>query len=153
MKNWRSLLISMGILAVASSIAWGQSNTTLDKILAAKQASFADAAYLVMTATKKIPDNATLPEAAGAVEKQNWGIRTDDARQSVTLGTYCFMLMKAFDMRGGIMYTLFPGPRYAARELAYLGDVHGDRSPYRTISGSEAVDILGSVLNRTEESR
>ncbi|HUX19894.1 MAG TPA: hypothetical protein VMW69_01555 [Spirochaetia bacterium] len=152
MKNWRSLLISMGLLVVATSMAWGQSNTTLDKILAGKAASFADAAYLVLTATKKIPDSATLTEAADAVATQNWGIKPSQADQPLTLGTYSFMLMKAFKMHGGIMYTLFPGPRYAARELVYLGDIHGDTSPYRTLSGTEAVNILGSVLNQQEGS-
>lgn len=152
MKNWRSLLISMGFLVFASGLAWGQSNSTLDKILATKEASFGDAAYLVLTATKKIPDSTTLSEAADAITKQGWGIKGASADQSITLGTYSLMLMKAFDMKGGIMYSLLPSPRYAARELTYLGDIHGDTSPYDPVSGTEAVDILGSVLNQKEGS-
>lgn len=150
MKNRRSLLVCMALLVVVSSAAWGQSNAVLDKILAAKDASFGDVAYLVMSATKNIPDNATPEEAVAALGKQNWGVKTTEAQQSVTLGTYSFILMKAFGLHGGIMYSLVPGPRYAARELVYLGFVHGDGSPYRTISGTEAVDILGSVLNYKE---
>lgn len=150
MKNRRSLLFSMVLLIVVSTAAWSQSNTVLDKTLAAKTVGFADAAYLVMSAANKIPDSATPAEAATLVEKQGWGIRPTSGTGPVTLGTYCFMIMKAFQMHGGIMYSIFPGPRYAARELAYLGLIPGDTSPYRLFSGIEAVNIIRNVLNYKE---
>jgi hypothetical protein len=56
--------------------------------------------------------------------------------------------MKAFDEKGGLMYRLFPGPRYAVRELAYLGLVHGKAHSGRFPSGQEVVQILSSYLDR-----
>jgi hypothetical protein len=46
------------------------------------------------------------------------------------------------------MYRLFPGPRYAVRELAYLGLLHGKAHSGRYPSGQEAVQVLSSFLDR-----
>jgi len=150
MKHWRSLLISMGILVVVSTTVSAQSNSEIDTILAADQVRFGEVAYLVMTATKRVPDNATQAQAASVVEKQGWKLKVSNTAQPVTLGEYCYLIMKAFGMHGGIMYSIFPSPRYAARELVYLGFVKGGPSPYRTLSGTEAVSILGNVLRSRE---
>jgi hypothetical protein len=58
--------------------------------------------------------------------------------------------MRALDIPGGIMYSMFPGPRYAAREIAYLGFVRGSGAPGRTVSGNEVMYILGRVLEWKE---
>jgi hypothetical protein len=62
------------------------------------------------------------------------------------LGEYAYILMKAFHMQGGIMYSIFPGPRYASRELAFLEMIPGSASSGRTLSGEEVIRILGNVL-------
>lgn len=148
----RALPICGLFLVFGASIAWGQSNTVLDTILSSKKATYGEAAYLALTATKRIPDSATLSLAAVELEAQKWGISFTTANEPVTLGDYCYIIMKAFDMKGGIMYHLFPGPRYAARQIAYLGLVPGNTSPYRPLSGREAVDIIGNVLRYEERS-
>ena len=52
--------------------------------------------------------------------------------------------MKAFGEKGGLMYRLVPGPRYAVRELAYQGLVHGKVHSGRFPSGQEVVQLLSS---------
>ena len=54
--------------------------------------------------------------------------------------------MEIFNMKGGIMYTLFPSPRYASRELGFKGYIKSDYGAYRTVSGREAIQILGRIL-------
>lgn len=153
MSYRKFLPVFMGMLAALSTTVWAQSNTVLDKVLANKQATYGDAAYLVLTATKKTADSSTTQQAFTDLEKQGWGIKAKDAQAAITLGVYSYMLMKAFRMHGGIMYSLLPGPRYAARQLVYLGVVHGNGSPYRDITGIEAVNILSGVLNYEGASR
>jgi hypothetical protein len=75
------------------------------------------------------------------------------AEGPITLGEYAFVLMKAFDIRGGIFYSIFPGPRYACRELAFLGLLDGKASPNRRLAGDEAVRVLGKVLEYREAAR
>ncbi len=131
---------------------WAQSNAVMDSLLAQKQASFGDAVYMAMSAVKLVPETASPADAIKALKGEAWGVSVLAADAPITLGQYAFLLMRAFKMRGGLMYSLFPGPRYAARELAYDRLIYGDASPYRTVSGREVVEILGSVM-RYEESR
>ena len=58
--------------------------------------------------------------------------------------------MKAFEIPGGLLYALFPGPRYACNELAYLGFIKGNNSPYRTLSGEEMLRMMGYALGWKE---
>ncbi|MDR1277332.1 MAG: hypothetical protein LBK02_01120 [Treponema sp.] len=54
--------------------------------------------------------------------------------------------MKSFGLKGGILYTLFPGPRYACRELAYLRIIQGGGDPGTHLQGGQFLQILGNTL-------
>jgi outer membrane protein OmpA-like peptidoglycan-associated protein len=64
----------------------------------------------------------------------------------VKLGELCFLVMGAFGMRGSFLYALFPGPRYAFRELDYLRMIPGRRDPARQVSGEELLRILDLAM-------
>jgi hypothetical protein len=68
-----------------------------------------------------------------------------DGEGSIRLGELCFLIMKAFEFEGSFLYTLFPGPRYAFRELDYLKLIPGRGDPARKVSGEELLRILGKV--------
>ena len=104
-----------------------------------------------MTASGRIPDDSSPAEAAASLRDQGWTVPERSADEPLTLGEYSYLLMQAFELKGGVMYRIFPGPRYAGRELAYLKLVKGDTSPYRTFSGEEAIGILGRLLEWKEE--
>lgn len=147
MRKW-GLLFTILLLPAWTVSVWAQSETVMDSLLSEKNASFGESVYLVMAAIKAVPETASVDEAVAAVGEQHWNITIPDAASPITLGQYSFLLMKAFKMQGGIMYRLFPGPRYAARELAFRRLISGDTSPYRTVSGAEVVQILGSVMGQ-----
>jgi hypothetical protein len=54
--------------------------------------------------------------------------------------------MKSFGLKGGILYTLFPGPRYACRELAYLRIIRDGGDPETHLNGGQFLQILGNTL-------
>lgn len=142
----------VGILFVLSvSHLCAQSNETLDSFLEQEQAVFGYSAYMVLTAADELPEEASPEEAAAAVNRMGWKDSLSASDDRINLGEYSSLLMKAFDIRGGLMYTLFPGPRYAARELKYLQCIPGKSAPGRSISGPDAVQILGRVLEWKEE--
>ena len=129
-----------------------QSNTVIDTLLDARDAAFGDAAYLVLSAAKIVPEKATPKDAVWTLQARDWGVAGRSAKDPITLGEYAFLLMKAFDIRGGIMYRLFPGPRYACRELAFLGLLEGNTTPNRRLAGDEAVRVLSRFLERRSAS-
>jgi hypothetical protein len=130
-----------------------QSNTLIDALLDSPTASFGDAVYLALSAARIVPETATPDEAVKSLVDGNRRFSGRSAEGPITLGEYAFVLMKAFDIRGGIFYSIFPGPRYACRELAFLGLLDGKAGPNRRLAGDEAVRVLGKVLEYREAAR
>lgn len=65
--------------------------------------------------------------------------------ESVYRGILAVALVKAMNLKGGLMMHLVgPLPRYATREL-YSEGVYPLSSPYQTFSGAELVGIMGRV--------
>ena len=65
--------------------------------------------------------------------------------QAVERGTLAVALLKALDIEGGLMLRLLgPTPRYAVRELVYLG-LYPQSSPQQTFSGTEYLGIIGKA--------
>ena len=144
------LLLAFVLLGAVVNIS-AQSNEVLDALLEEETTSFGQAAYLVLTASGRISDDTTPAEAAAEIVGQGWTVPARTAEEPLTLGEYSFLLMQAFELKGGIMYRIIPGPRYAGRELAYLRFIKGNTSPYRTFSGEEAIGILGRLMEWKEE--
>ena len=138
------LLLSMALPLAA------QSNQILDQLLDQPAASFGDVVYMTLTAARLVADTATREQALETLQQQDWKVPVLAADAPILLGDYAFLLMKAFKLSGGMFYSLFPGPRYAVRELGYLKIIATDARPDRTLSGEEAVRILGNVMARKE---
>jgi hypothetical protein len=134
-------LLCSGLLPLAA-----QSNQLLDQILAQPRLTYAQAAYLLLTAAKKLPEQSSPEQAAEALASSGWKVKARPADQPMPLGEYSYLLMQAFGIRGGLMYHLFPGPRYATRELASRKWITGRAWPGRALSGEEAVRLLGIAM-------
>jgi hypothetical protein len=59
--------------------------------------------------------------------------------------------MKAFALKGGLMYTLFPGLRYAYRELAYRKIITGRAYSTMRVSGERLLRLLDRALVYSED--
>ncbi len=127
-------------------VVFSQSNDLIDETLSQIQLSCGNGAYLALTAAGLISENSTDEEAVSFLKQEGWIGKSRSADEPMTLGEYSLALMKSFSMPGGIMYTIFPSARYASRELGYLGYISKDSGAYRSLSGSEAVSILGQII-------
>jgi hypothetical protein len=137
-------------LAGAASLC-AQSNQTIDRLLEEKPATFGDAAYVILSAVGLVAENATGEEATAAVAQKKLLPMIPSPTQPVTLGQVCFLIMQTQKMKGGLLYSLFPGPHYATRELASQGLLKGYTHPNRVVSGEEVMWILGAVLDLKEK--
>lgn len=145
-----------GIIAIAFllfSVLWApaQSNDVLDRILAEEQLTYASAAYLLLVATGKAPEETSSEQAVSLAEQEGFALEGFGPADRLSLGQYSFMLMRAFQLPGGIMYRIVPGPRYAVREMEYAGVIQGTAIPGMALSGNEAVRMLERVLHQREE--
>ena len=67
------------------------------------------------------------------------------AEQAVQRGTLAVALVKALDIKGGVMLRLLgPTPRYAVRELVFM-ELYPPSSPSQTFSGVEFLGIIAKA--------
>ncbi len=155
-KRLKVFLLSVSFFLLQLPL-FSQSNELIDKLLGERHADFGDAVYLVLAGANLVDKDATVTDAGEVainyLKKSGWKVRIKKPDEEITLGEYSLVIMKAFKITGGIMYTIFPCPRYASRELYYLGFVTGSKDPFRRISGMEAVSILQSVMEWKEASK
>ena len=79
------------------------------------------------------------------VVKKDW---THNGNAVVTKGKVAYMLVRALEIRGGVMYNITNGcPRYALRELIHKEIIVGG-TEHSKISGAEYVGILGRADDR-----
>jgi hypothetical protein len=91
------------------------------------------------------------PAAFEQAREKGWLPANAAADDPLTLGAASFLIMSALDMKGGIMYTVFPGPRSAFHDLERLSIVQGRIDPAGLLNGWEFLHILGRALNLTTE--
>ena len=134
------------IFVFLSALVYAQSSQVIDEILLEEKATFGKTVYLVLTAAGLIPEEASIQDAVDSLADKEWRVRAQSADAVVGLGALSYLIMKSFDIPGGLFYTIFPGPRYASRELKYLGFFTGRYATGRTVSGEDVLRILGNAL-------
>jgi hypothetical protein len=123
-----------------------QTAEELDRILDAGEITYTQAARFVLRAANAMPQNG---DALRAARENRWLPQGAEANRPVSLGDLSLLIMKAFGLKGGILYSLFPGPRYACRELVYLRIIQGRSDPGEGLDGGAFLQILGRVLTHT----
>ena len=145
------LLCVVSLLIVPT--AHGQSNDALDIILSEQQLTYGSAALLVLSATGRIDEESSFAQAVSRLDAFGWSIADRAAADPVTLGEYSFLLMRALELPGGLMYRIAPGPRYAAREVAALRIAEGTAMVNMSLSGERALRMLGRAMIHAEGGR
>jgi len=112
-----------------------------ETVLESQAVTCGQAAVFILGSTVKFNYNDAFDFAA----EEGWlkNVKPDD---KITFARLSYLLMKAFDIKGGIMYRLIPGPRYAYRSMASQSFIQGACDPSRKVSGENFFLILGKVL-------
>ena len=146
----KSGFIALVFLLLSVPWAPAQSNKVLDRILEEEQLTYGSAAYLLLVATGGAKEEVSPQQAVSLAEQEGFALEGLDSADPLNLGQYSFMLMRAFQLHGGIMYRILPGPRYAAREMEYAGVIQGPAIPGMALSGNEGLRMLERVLHQRE---
>jgi hypothetical protein len=124
----------------------GQSNDIIDKVLSQEEISCGYGAYLALNAAGYVEDETTPEEALSLLKEMGWMKKTKESDDIMSLGEYSLALMQGFSLKGGLMYSLFPAPRYASRELGFKGYIARDSGAYRSLTGNEAISMLSQII-------
>jgi len=140
MKHRNLFLFTFLLLTAAVSFA--QSNSMIDAYLLQGKALAADTCYLVLVGGALLEESATVEDALTMAMDKGWIKQGTSADSPVTAEEISFLVMRAFTIKGGVMYKLFPNRRYAMKELVARGIVNGSGGKKRIVSGEEAVGII-----------
>ena len=138
-------------LLLLPAFIFAQTAAEMDAILGANTVSAAGAARLVLGAADLLPEGLSGAEAASRaydMASSNGWVKIA-AGESVTLKDAAFLMMKAFNLKGGVMYSLFKNPRYAYREMVYRKLIMGPLDQGMKVSGASVLQILDKTLSYT----
>lgn len=90
-------------------------------------------------------------EAFAVARERGWIRQKLQGEDPITAGDLSLLIMKAFDINGGLMYRLTGSRRYAFREMKHSG-IFSDRSyPNQLISGEQFLQILDDITEGKHE--
>ncbi len=143
-----SLMVYLGLSSLTA-----QSNQILDDFIAADTADAGTSFLLIAQATGQLDDSSTADDGLLWALQQPWGKKLKNVKSSdpVTTGAFHLALFQSFSIKGGIGYSLFKTPRYAAKEAGYQGFVTGTAYVNHRMTPDEVLDSLSTALDMTEE--
>jgi hypothetical protein len=119
----------------------------MDGLLNSGEITWAQACRFVLPAAGALEENTPSETAFTEAREKGWLPKGAAADNPVNLGGLSFLIVESFAIKNSVLYALFPGSRYAYRQLDYLGFLPGLRDPALKVSGERLLLILGRVLS------
>ena len=141
MKNCTLPVLLLLVLAVSCPL-FGQTAAKLEALLETPVLTWGEASAFVQEASPAGPspgaDKQWLPKGASP---------GDTAR----LNGIALLLMRSFDIKGGLFYRIGRSPHHAYRELEYKKVIRGTMDPDMPVSGADLLFMVNRLLAMTEE--
>jgi hypothetical protein len=133
------------VFLLLSVAAYGQTAADMESLLEAGEITVSQAAYVTLAAALESPPEN--PEAAfDLAREKGWLPAKAEGGSALTQSVLSLLVMKSFNLKGGLLYRLFPGGRYAYREISGRGFIEGRSYPNLKVSGEQFLRILGKVI-------
>lgn len=139
------LVVVVLVFAVAGTGA--QDALLIDELRSQDALSIGQAAFLLYRSAIQDNPPATIPQSMERLAERHRRFRDVDADEAVRLSDFTLIALNAFDVPGGIMYSVTDSPRYAYREAVYRQVVQGRTSPRDEVSGDRALRVVHRLLS------
>jgi len=148
LKKFNILFFAVLFFGLFSAPLFAQTAAELEELLQVQAVNYGQAARFVLAAA----DAAYLqdPEQAHAYAVEQRWLPKKAAAKPARLNDVSLLLMRAFDMRGGMWYSLTKSPHHAYRELVYKDIIQGRSDPEMTVSGEELLFLINRLLSYQE---
>jgi outer membrane protein OmpA-like peptidoglycan-associated protein len=132
------------LLLILVAPLFGQTALKLEALLNKPAVTYSEAAEFVLEAAEKAALSDT--EAFRFAEERKWLPKKAAPGNNARLNGISLLLLQAFDLKGGLFYSMTKSPRYAYRELVYKEVIQGRTDPEMTVSGEDFVFMVNRVL-------
>ena len=146
----KKLLCFLALCALAAAPLFSQNAEEIEALLSRDAVTYEEAVWFVL----RIAEIPGLEDSAAAYDyalEQNWLPPEAAPDAAARLDGVSLLFMQSFGYSGGAMYTLTKSPRYAYRELVYLGIIQGRTEPAMNVSGEILLYMAGRVLSGAGE--
>jgi len=139
------------LLAVPCFV-FGQTADRIERLLVQDKVSYRDAALLVLEASGQIDllgklesaRQTSADDAFSIAMERGWLPPSAEANGEAKLNGLSLLVMQAFEIDGGYLYSFFKNPHYAYRAMVYRGIIQGRSDPQMSVSG----DLLLYTVNK-----
>ena len=127
-------------------LIFAQTADRIERLLEQESVSYAQAALLVLEASEHTALGSSPDEAFYAALEHRFLPKNAQADDTVNLMGLSSLVMRAFDMKGGLLYRLTGSQRHAYRELQRRGIVQGRVDPALPVSGEMLLFMVSRAL-------
>jgi outer membrane protein OmpA-like peptidoglycan-associated protein len=144
------LFLALCFLTVPAFLAAQSTAQEIETLLGTNAVTYAQAARFALEASDKlaVPDH---NEAFRYAQERGWLPRNVLADDTARLDGISLLLMRSFDIGGGIFYSITQNPHYAYRELVYKEIIRGRADPAMKVSGELFLFLTGRLLSQRDE--
>jgi outer membrane protein OmpA-like peptidoglycan-associated protein len=136
--------------ASLSAPLWAQTAQRVENVLEKQTISWSESAVFVLEAAD-LEIFLDLDEAFTYAWGKKWLPKNAKPGEPARYGGLSLLLMRAFDIKGGLFYTMTKSPHYAYRELLARDLIQGRTDPGMRISGPDFLFTLGRILSLIED--
>ena len=143
----KSSLFSLLCLLTAPAFLGAQSTAQeIETLLNTNAVTYAQAARFALEAsdTLAVQDH---NEAFSYAAEHGWLPKNVSANDTARLDGVSLLLMRSFNINGGIFYSVTNSPHYAYRELTYKDVIQGRADPAMKVSGELFLFLTGRILS------
>ena len=133
-----------------TTVLIAQTASEMETLLETPALTYAQAVRFVLAAsdTAQISNPA---EAFSFAAEHGWLPSKAASEDHVRLDGVSLLLMRAFNLKGGLWYSLFKSPHYAYRELVYQTIIQGKTDPLMDVSGYQLIFLTNRILSFLEQ--
>ncbi|MDR3021009.1 MAG: hypothetical protein LBU66_08955 [Treponema sp.] len=142
------VLLNAQTLVAQSSAA--RTAEEIETLLETNAVTYAQAARFVLEASDAFVTTDS-DEAFRYAKEKNWLPKNAQGDQAARLDSVSLLFMRSFEIKGGILYSIFKSPHYAFREMAYRNFIQGRLDPAMNVSGEDLLFYTGRVLSYSEK--
>jgi len=143
------LLFTLCFLAGAVFLSAQSTADEVETLLGANAVTYAQAARFVLEASDAMITRSP-EEAFSYAAERKWLPKNASAGDTARLDGVSLLLMRSFDVKGGIFYSMAKSSHHAYRELVYRNVIQGRTDPAMNVSGGELLFLVGRLLSEQE---
>ena len=152
----RKLLLCF--LLTIPCFAFAQTAERIERLLRQDRVSYRDAALLVLEAAGHYDppghldseEQTSANDAFSFAMKRGWLPEGAQADSDAMLGGLSLLVVQAFDIDGGVLFSFFKNPHYAYRVMVYRGIIQGRIDPQMPVSGELLLFMVNRVISKEQ---